>query len=214
MTDSVRHSSSVTLDRILNAARDAFSVHGFDGAKLDSIAKSARVSKQLVYHYFKTKEELYGVVLDRIGADVHAMLDTDDYDKLTPQDAIAALIDRIIQNNIESPFLIGMTVDQALHQGEHVTRRSEYLPAVRKIIDGRIAPILDRGVEMGDFRSGVDPCLFYWSVFALATGSFAQNWSMSQTCGVDFSSERGIALWRDHVLALTLGGLRITALPA
>jgi len=214
MAGTVRHSSSVTLDRILKAARDAFSVHGFDGAKLDSIAKSAGVTKQLVYHYFKTKEELYGVVLDRIGADVHAMLDTPDYDELTPPDAVAALIDRIIQNNIELPFLIGMTVDQALHQGEHVTRRSQYLPAVRKFVEGRIAPLLDRGVVTGDFRTGVDPYLFYWSVFALATGSFAQNWSMSETCGVDFSSEPGIALWRDHVLASTLGGLRTAALPA
>jgi TetR/AcrR family transcriptional regulator len=214
MAGPARHSSSITLDRIIKEARDAFSVHGFDGAKLDSIAKSAGVSKQLVYHYFKTKEELYGVVLDRIGAEVHAMLDTDDYDKLTPPDAIAALIDRIIQNNVESPFLIGMTVDQALHQGEHVTRRSEYLPAVRKIIEGRIAPILDRGVATGDFRPGVDPCLFYWSVFALATGCFAQNWSMSETCGVDFSSESGVALWRDHVLALTLNGLSLATLPA
>ncbi|WP_417622330.1 TetR/AcrR family transcriptional regulator [Parasphingorhabdus sp.] len=214
MTDTVRHSSSVTLDRILKAARDAFSEHGFDGAKLDSIAKSASVSKQLVYHYFKTKEELYGVVLDRIAVDVHAMLDTPDYDKLSPPEAIAALIDRIIQNNIDLPFLIGMTVDQALHQGEHVTRRSQYLPAVRKFVEGRIVPILDRGVVTGDFRPGVDPYLFYWSVFALATGSFAQNWSMSETCGVDFSSEQGIALWRDHVVALTLGGLKTAALPA
>lgn len=208
MAPRVRHSSAVTLERILESARDAFAIHGFDGAKLDAIAKSAGVTKQLVYHYFKTKEELYGVVLDKIAGDVHNMLDTPDYDKLSPPDAVVELIDRIIENNVQAPYLIGMTVDQALHQGEHVTRKSQYLPTVRKFVDERVAPILVRGADSGDFRGGIDPYLFYWTVFALATGSFAHNWSMTETCEADFSSPQGIALWREHIVQFTLAGLR------
>ena len=207
------HSSAVTLDRIIDAARDAFSRFGFDGARLDEIGKAAGVSKQLVYHYFKTKEELYGVVLDRIAVEVLAMLDGPDYEKMTPAKAIAALVDRIMQNFMERPYLVGITVDQSLHKGEHVSRRSQYLPSVRTFVENRIAPILQRGEAAGEFRPGVDPFLFYWSVFSLATGVFFEDWSMTETSGLDFTTDAGLGVWREHVTSLVLGGMSARALP-
>lgn len=214
MSGRPKHSPTVTLERIMDAARDAFARDGFDRARLDEIGKSAGVSKQLVYHYFKTKDELYGVVLDRIAQDMHAMLNGPAYDEMSAPDAVAALIERIIQNYIDRPYLVGITVDQALHKGEHVTRKSQYLPTVRSFIESTIIPILERGHANGQFRAEVDPYLFYWSTFALATGAFFQDWSMSETTGIDFSSNAGIAIWRDHATALVLAGLRPEALPA
>jgi len=212
-TDKPRHSSAVTLDRILTTARDAFAEHGFDGARLDSIAKSAGVTKQLVYHYFKTKEELYSVVLDRVSDEVLAMLDSPDYDSLPPQEAVRSLIERIIQAYIERPYIIGMTVDQDLHKGEHISRRSKYMPSVRTFVAGRIAPMLERGAAEGLFRPGLDPRLFYWSIFALATAAFTQNWAMTQSTGIDFSREESIAMWRDHVTSFALQAIMLPALP-
>ena len=207
------HSSALTLERILDAARDAFSRCGFDGARLDEIGKAAGVSKQLVYHYFKTKDELYGVVLDRIAVEVREMLDGPDYEEMTPTEAIRALVDRIMQNFVERPYLVGITVDQSLHKGEHVSRRSQYLPSVRTFVEQRIVPILQRGEAAGQFRPGVDPYLFYWSVFSLATGVFFEDWSMAETSGLDFASEAGLSVWREHVTLLVLGGLAASALP-
>ncbi len=213
MADKPRHSSAVTLDRILNTARDAFAEHGFDGARLDSIAKAAGVTKQLVYHYFKTKEELYSVVLDRVSDEVLAMLDSPDYDRLPPEDAVRAMITRIIQAYVERPYIVGMTVDQDLHKGEHISRRSKYMPSVRAFVANRVAPLLERGAREGMFRPDLDPRLFYWSVFALASSAFTQNWAMSQSSGIDFGSEEGIALWREHVVDFALRAIRAPALP-
>lgn len=213
MADTPRHSSAVTLERILVTARDAFAEHGFDGARLDSIARSAGVTKQLVYHYFKTKEELYSVVLDRVSDEVLTMLDSPDYDRLPPEDAVCAMIDRIIQAYMERPYIVGMTVDQDLHKGEHISRRSKYMPSVRAFVANRIAPLLERGVREGIFRPDVDARLFYWSVFALASSAFTQNWAMSQSSGIDFSSDEGIALWRAHVIDFALRAIRAPALP-
>lgn len=203
----------MTLDRILVAARDAFAEHGFDRARLDSIAKSAGVTKQLVYHYFKTKEELYGVVLDRVSDDVRAMLDDPDFDRLSPVEAVGVLIERIIQAYVERPYIIAMTLDQDLHNGEHISRRSKYMPSLRQFIAERIAPMLERGSAEGVFRPGIDPRLFYWSIFALASAVFTQRWAMSQSSGIDFASDQGIALWRDHVRIFALAAISPTALP-
>lgn len=209
----LRHSSAVTLNRILEAARDAFAEHGFDRARLDSIARAAGVTKQLVYHYFKTKEDLYGVVLDRVSEDVRAMLDDPDFDRLPPTDAVGVLVERIIQAYVERPYIIAMTLDQDLHSGEHITRRSKYMPTLRQFIAERIGPMLERGSAEGVFRPGIDPRLFYWSVFALASAAFTQRWAMSQSSSIDFASKQGIALWRNHVRTFALAAISPTALP-
>ncbi|TFG81079.1 MAG: TetR/AcrR family transcriptional regulator [Spirochaetales bacterium] len=48
--------------RILDAAADIFADKGFDGARVDEIAKAAHVNKALIYYYFKSKEELLEVL--------------------------------------------------------------------------------------------------------------------------------------------------------
>lgn len=44
--------------KILEAARAEFAERGFDGARVDTIAKRAEVNKALIYYYFKSKNEL------------------------------------------------------------------------------------------------------------------------------------------------------------
>src|SRR5690554_6606290 len=48
-----------TRSRILDAAKRAFAEKGFEGAVLADIARRARVSKQLLNHYFGSKERLF-----------------------------------------------------------------------------------------------------------------------------------------------------------
>jgi AcrR family transcriptional regulator len=45
--------------RVLRAAIEEFAAHGFAGARMDSIARAASVSKQIPFHYFKSKERLF-----------------------------------------------------------------------------------------------------------------------------------------------------------
>jgi AcrR family transcriptional regulator len=52
-----------TRQRILEAARSEFAEHGLAGARIDTIALSARASKERLYAYFRTKEELFRTVL-------------------------------------------------------------------------------------------------------------------------------------------------------
>ncbi|MFE0672260.1 TetR family transcriptional regulator [Streptomyces sp. NPDC058867] len=49
-------------DRIVTAATAEFSRHGIAGARIERIAKSARTSKERLYAYFRSKEDLYATV--------------------------------------------------------------------------------------------------------------------------------------------------------
>ncbi len=47
-----------TRRKILDAAKEEFFANGYTGARIESIAKRAGLNKQLIYHYFKGKDEL------------------------------------------------------------------------------------------------------------------------------------------------------------
>src|SRR5437763_1374994 len=48
--------------RIVAAAREEFSRRGFDGARMDQIARRAAVNKQLLFYYFHSKRGLFTAV--------------------------------------------------------------------------------------------------------------------------------------------------------
>ncbi len=52
-----------TRSRILAAACGEFARMGFAGARIDEVAKVAKVNKRMIYHYFQSKGGLYAEVL-------------------------------------------------------------------------------------------------------------------------------------------------------
>lgn len=52
-----------TSEKIMKAAVDLFTRHGFHGVSMDQIARRARVSKGLPYLYFDGKEDLFRAVV-------------------------------------------------------------------------------------------------------------------------------------------------------
>jgi AcrR family transcriptional regulator len=59
------HHSGKTAEAILDAAAELFADRGFDGARVDEIARAARVNKATLYYQIGDKEALYHAVLER-----------------------------------------------------------------------------------------------------------------------------------------------------
>jgi AcrR family transcriptional regulator len=57
---------AILRDRIFHQALKEFSKNGYAGARVDRIAKRARVNKQLIYYYFESKENLFRVVIESV----------------------------------------------------------------------------------------------------------------------------------------------------
>jgi len=78
VTDSDPAAALPTLtarERILRAATEEFAEHGFSGARINRIAEAANSNKQLIYHYFRSKDGIYAAVL---GEMLTSMLDSVD----------------------------------------------------------------------------------------------------------------------------------------
>jgi len=60
--------------RILEAAADLFSRHGFNAASIQRIATQANVSKATIFHHFSNKQNLYISVLQQACTDIGMVL--------------------------------------------------------------------------------------------------------------------------------------------
>jgi TetR/AcrR family transcriptional regulator len=65
-----------TREKILAAATAEFAAKGLAGARVDAIARRARVNKQMLYYCFGDKRELYREILRRKFAERAAFLDS------------------------------------------------------------------------------------------------------------------------------------------
>ena len=74
-----------TREKILAAALAEFSARGFAGARVDAIARRARVNKRMLYYCFGTKQDLYREILRRKLAERAEWLES------TPDDFAGAL---------------------------------------------------------------------------------------------------------------------------
>lgn len=59
----MRAAGQATHDRIMMAAKAEFTEYGFAGARLNRIATSANASKERLYSYFESKEQLFEAVV-------------------------------------------------------------------------------------------------------------------------------------------------------
>src|ERR1700688_1169439 len=55
-----------TARRIVATAEKIFAEQGLAGARMDEIARAAKVNKALLYYYFRSKEELHRFVLQTL----------------------------------------------------------------------------------------------------------------------------------------------------
>src|SRR5512135_849829 len=91
----------VSPDRILAAAAAEFAARGFAGARVDRIARAARVNKAMLYYHFGNKENLYRTLLrqmfDRAAERVGRAADSD----LPPAEKLEQVVAAMAQHIAE-----------------------------------------------------------------------------------------------------------------
>ncbi len=197
-----------TIEKILAAANSEITARGIDGAKIERIAKEAGVTKQLIYHYFKTKDQLYSAILESTARNMNIFSDVDRYKKMAPEEAICSVVDMIVDEFIRNPSYAALTLDQALHDGEHISEQSLFIPNIKQFVAEVLSPILQRGAEAGVFKSPLNPEIIFWVIFNLASASFLNQKVMSAASSVDFATPEGIELWREEITTIILRGLQ------
>src|SRR5580692_11538557 len=98
-----------TARRIVATAEEIFADQGLAGARMDEIARAAKVNKALLYYYFRSKEELYRFVLEALLSQLGQRVGTQGAGPVTHQKRLAAVIDNFfdfVQRHPNYPRLI------------------------------------------------------------------------------------------------------------
>lgn len=202
-----RRSPEATRAAILAAARAEFSDRGLDGGRVDSIAKRAAANKQLVYYYFGSKDELYKQALEAVYSDIRTLEQELDLSALPPREAMTKLIDFSLQYLAQNREFIRILADENIHGGRHV-QDSELAFRTNSPLLDLIAATLQRGVADGVFRPQIDPLELYVSIAGMTFFYFSNGRTLSAIFGRELGTPETIASYRDHIVQLTLAGLR------
>lgn len=202
-----KRNPEATRASILAAARVEFAAKGMEGARVDQIARRAKANKQLVYYYFGSKDDLYKAALEATYAEIRSLERELDLSALPPREAMIRLIDFSLEYLDEHREFIRMLADENAHGARHVLGSEMALRTNSPLLD-LIAETLDRGVAERVFREGVDPLELYVSIAGMTFFYFANGLTMSAIFGRDLARPEAVASYRDHIVKLTLAGLR------
>ena len=145
-----------TKRRVLAAAKVEFARHGLAGARVDAIAARAKANKQMIYHYFGNKQELFLAVLEEAYRDIRDAESKLDLDHLAPAAALETLVVFTWSYYLRNPEFLTLVNNENLHRAAHL-KRSKVIGAMHGPFRARLAGILERGVRARVFRRGVDP---------------------------------------------------------
>ena len=180
-----------------------FATKGYDGARVDSIAHRCRLSKNLLYHYFKSKEGLFIAVLENAYETFRSRQSDFAIRDSNPIDAMRQLIAYTFDALLENQDFIALLNTANLHKGRHL-RRS---PIIRSLYDplvDTVREILRRGAAVGVFRPNIDPVNLYLSLSSLSYNYISNQYTLKVAFGIDLMAKKRRAIWLAHVTDLIL----------
>jgi TetR/AcrR family transcriptional regulator len=192
---------------ILAAATVEFSARGFAGASIDAIASGSGANRRMIYYYFKSKRKLWLAVLEAAYERARTAELRLDLDKLSPEAAMHALVTFTFDSFVGDRTFINLLSSENLHQARHL-EESARVREMHSPLIGMIQTILDRGVEAGLFRGGIDPAQLWISIAGISYFYFSNIFTLSVILNRDLQGEAEIEMRRNHVADLILESIR------
>src|SRR5437763_7592331 len=157
---------------ILEAAVRVFAQKGFHTCRVGDIAEEAGVAHGLLYHYFRSKDEVLECIFKETWSDILAaarMIEETDEPARERLSGIAKILLRAWRRD---PDLVRVVVREIARSPELQRRVSDVHAAF-----AAVERIVVRGQEEGEFRTDVDPRLasfvFYGALEGIRTGRAA-----------------------------------------
>ena len=178
----------VSRNTILDAALKAFSVHGFAGASIASIARIYDVSPALIHYYFKNKDELWRAALDHGIGDVIRDL-TETVGHLAESDSIGRLkffIRRYIAIVSDRPEVFDVILRESASPGPRLlwlTKR--YLNPMYSLW----TTLVEAAQSEGKIKTSVPPYHVSQIIVGASYQFMASRVRMHEAYGVDVTSK-------------------------
>lgn len=196
--------------RILQIAANEFARKGFDGARVDEIVRRCKVSKNLIYHYFDSKDALFVAVLEQAYTKLRERQQSMGLETSDPIEGISKLVIDSFKYWGESKHFIAYLNSENFYNAKHI-KNSKVIRGTYPVLIESIRSVLHRGEKQGVFRSGVDPIDLYISISALGYHFFSNQNTFSVIFGKNFGERMTIEKRLKHVVDVILGYLQFNS---
>ena len=156
-------------ERILAAAAQEFAERGFDGARVDTIAKRAGVNKALIYYYYKSKEELLALLFSEVRDTVVSLIDSLPVNKMDFDDPqsfrflVHSFLDLLEERQNVIRLMIMETAKRTPINRIIFTILAEIMEHMLSLAERNDVPMRLKGPEsmVAEFFTGIMPILDY-----------------------------------------------------
>ena len=156
---------------ILDAAIRVFAREGFHATRVSDIADEAGVAYGLVYHYFKSKDEVLNELFAERWSLLLSAIEEADASDQTPRQKMAAVAGFIVDSYQHDPELMKVIIVEVTRAANSFGRT--HLPEIRRAYDS-ITKIVADGQKLGAFRGDIDATFasmsFYGAIEQLLSG--------------------------------------------
>jgi len=202
-----RRDPALSRQLILSAAQDEFAAYGLNGARIDRIASRVGASKNLIYHYFGSKDRLYLTVLESIYRGMREEQDDLALQELPPIEGMRRLVANTFDHFVRSPALIRLMSIENIHFAKHLKKSTSVKPLYGPLLR-TIRSLLAKGQDAGVFRRNVDPVDLYISMSGLAYFYLSNLHSLSWIFEQPLDEPKRLQQRRAHVVDVILGYLQ------
>jgi AcrR family transcriptional regulator len=185
--------------QILDAAVRVFARQGFHATRVSDIADEAGVAYGLVYHYFRSKDEVLSELFVERWSLLLAAIEEADKAGGPHRDRLAAVAGFIFDSYRHDPELMKVIIVEVTRAANSFGRT--HLDQIRRAYES-IAKIVADGQAAGEFRGDVDP-LFASMTFYGAIEQLLSGWIFDLIP----TSETGYEEAKDLVVTMICDGL-------
>jgi TetR/AcrR family transcriptional regulator, fatty acid metabolism regulator protein len=157
--------------QILDAGVRVFARQGFHSCRVSDIADEAGVAYGLVYHYFKSKDQVMNELFTERWSLLLAAIDEVDAESVSGRERLDAVARFIIDSYRHDPELMKVIIVEVTRAANSFGRT--HLPEINRAYES-IAKIVADAQASGEFRSDIDPMVasmwFYGAIEQLLSG--------------------------------------------
>jgi AcrR family transcriptional regulator len=197
--------TSQAIERLLAAAQQEFGEKGLDGSTIEDIARLAGTSKQLIYHYFVGKEDLYAVMVSRVTLKSFKNLRKIDLSDSSPEESIKRFFLGLMDYFEKNPIVTLITIDQGIHRGAQLRPDPAVKKARNALLNELSVPLL-QGQENGTFNKEIDPYMLLFLSIMVATGCLSMRGFFAEHSEKTLRNDT--EFWKDFMSQFFLKALR------
>lgn len=199
---ATKRDAAATRQRILRAAQHCFAEMGFFGARIDDIARRARVNRNMLYIYYGNKAGLYEAVL------LETYREMAEYEAALLEEghrgpaAIVAVLDLYFAFLEDHPDFVNILLWENLNRAKQL--RDLPSEAIRRPSLGHLRELIVEGQRSGHFRRDIDPDQMVITLIAVCFGVFANRHTMSELFDRDLEDRDWLDARRQHTTDMVL----------